>query len=113
MPSKKRRLHKHLRGMQLFCHAPWSMLLGAWTPQRCKPGSEDLGRAFQRFPDAPGQRDTDKGPEQRRPDIQPAFADAERAMLDRRLALGACRLQLGDLDLAHVPLRINRLDQEV
>ena len=34
-------------------------------------------------------------------------------MLDRRLALRTRSLQLGDLPFAHVPLRIDRLDQEV
>src|ERR1700679_608314 len=59
--------------------------------------SEYLVGTFQRLQNAPGQPESDEGPEQRRTDIQPSLADAERAMLDRGLALRARRLQPGDL----------------
>src|SRR5665647_2727613 len=52
---------------------------------------EDLDRAFQCLPHAPGQRDADKGPEQRRLGVQPAEADAIRPAL--RGGLRARRLQ--------------------
>src|ERR1700682_2803834 len=54
--------------------------------------SEDLDRAFQRLVHAPGERDADKGPEQRRLGIQPALVDAERAGLHRSRALRTRRL---------------------
>src|ERR1041385_3245780 len=73
-------------------------------PAALMPRSEDLGGAFQRLPDAPGERDADEGPEQRGPGVETALADAERAMLDRGIALEMGRLELGDLTLAHVHL---------
>src|SRR5581483_4231591 len=84
-----------------------------WRSAMLSPRSEDLGGAFQRFVHAPAKRNADEGPEQGCPHIEPALADAERAMLNRGLLAGACRLEFGDFSLAHVPLRIDRLDQIV
>src|SRR5262249_42951886 len=73
--------------------------------------SEDFSSAFQRLPDAPGERDADEEPEQRGLPVEPALADAERAL--RAPLAGGRGLQLGDLVGAHVPLGIDRLDQVV
>src|ERR1700692_2949691 len=63
-------------------------------PPRCgkaalrKTASEDLCGAQQRLPHAPGDRDADEQPEQRRSDAEPALADPERAVPARRLLAG-------------------------
>src|SRR5579871_1053672 len=67
------------------------------APAAIRPRSEDLAGALQCLPYTPRQRDADKEPEQRGLEIQSAFADAERTVLDRSLALGASRLKLGNL----------------
>src|SRR6188472_4166024 len=77
------------------------------------PSSEDLDGAFRRLPHAPGERNADEGPEQRGPGVEPAEPDAVRACRPRATCVRRYRLQLGDLGLAHVPLRIDRLDQVV
>src|SRR5690348_9901366 len=82
-------------------------------PATLMPRSQDLGGAEQGPVDAPSERDADEGPEQRGPGVETALADTERAMLDRGIALEMGRLELGDLSLAHVPLRGDRLDQIV
>src|SRR4051794_8961746 len=98
-------------------NSPWLRSLGrvleantrgrgyAATRPRCNAcRSEYLDCALQRFVHAPSQRDGNERPEQRRLGVEPAFAYAERAMLESRLALGARRLQPGDFLSAHVPL---------
>src|ERR1700759_1454207 len=103
--------HKHLRGRQRPLPSP---LISSVAHARAEgSGSEDLDRAFQRLPDTPSDGYADEEPEQRGSDVQPALADAERAILYSGRTLRAGRLQLRYLGFAHVPLRIDRLDQVV
>src|SRR3954471_16102324 len=75
--------------------------------------SDDPDRAFQGLPHTPGERYADKGPEQHRSGVKPAFANAERALVHPSLALGTRGLQLSDLFRAHVPFGVDRLDEIV
>src|SRR4051812_30850186 len=68
--------------------------------------SEYLDGAFQRLPHAPGQGNADEGPEQRGPGVEPAEPDAIGARGTRCPRGCRCRLQLGDLGIAHVPFLI-------
>src|SRR5215469_4406456 len=98
--------------------SPWTTTtFGVWSPCLVKtrahifpPSSSISGRSRM---SAPGERYADKGPERGRLHVEAAFADAERAVRRRRVALGARGLQFGDLIGAHVPLRIDRLDQQI
>ena len=73
--------------------------------------SENLGRAYQRDPHAPSERNADEQPERGGFRIEAAEADAVRS--GRCRAFGARRLQFGDISRTHVPLRIDWLDQIV
>src|SRR6185369_7321489 len=73
--------------------------------------SEYLGRTYECDPHAPGERNADEGPEQGGLRVQATEANAMRS--GRSRAFRARRLQFSDFLCAHVPLRIDGLDQVV
>src|SRR5258708_35274573 len=66
--------------------------------------SENLGRALQRDPDPPCQRNTDKGPEQRGSRVQTAEPDTERTPWRRGRTLPRPPLRPGASFCPHLPL---------
>src|SRR3954462_14443649 len=75
--------------------------------------SEYLDGAFQRLPHAPGQGNAEEAPDQRALGVEPAEPDTVGTRRSRLARTRRCRLQLGDLGIAHVPFFFDRLDQVV